>query len=120
MSKTITIEDYKRMTDEQLDELNLSDEELLELLEEALRDGSITAMERIRLQFPALKEAWEQIQVIRELTEKHDPDDNRPKWEKAYANILEGVDGKNPAVREAWDRYYMLKNLILGADKHGE
>ena len=63
MSKTITIEDYKRMTDEQLDELNLSDEELLELLEEALRDGSITAMERIRLQFPALKEAWEQIQV---------------------------------------------------------
>jgi len=67
---------------------------------------------------PALKDAFEQIDVIRTLmgvkvTERKHLED-RPQWEKNYWKLMDqaDADGDNPAIAEAWEKYQMLKSLV--------
>lgn len=92
-------------------------EEAFEAVENDMSVQSLSEFEKFRKQNPTLNEAWEQIKLIRSLTEKHNPADNRPKWMKMYMDVANGVDTNNKALKEAWDRYYMIKNLILGSKK---
>ena len=88
--------------------MNDTDEELSWLEEQAkLHDDN-----------PALKDAFEQIAVIRGLVginivERKELK-NAEAWEKNYWRIIDEAvaDGDNPTVQDAWAQYYMLKKLL--------
>ena len=90
-----------------------TEEEIKTAIDEAMAEESLSELERMRRDNPAIQEAWDQIQTIRALTEKHNPDeDNRPAWERKYLDMVNGVETQNEALREAWNKYYVIKTLM--------
>ena len=92
----------------------LTEEEINKKIAEEIEENSLSEMEKLRRDNPTLNDAWEQIKTIRALTEVNDEKKYKlPKWERLYNEMVEGVDTKNAALKEAWDQYYMLKKLSL-------
>lgn len=109
----ITYEEYQKLSDEEIADLDLTPEQLQEFIDREIRERSMSPLEKLRESNPALKEAWDQIKTIRALTEKQQAQiDAKPSWERRYFEIVEGVTTDNAALKEAWDRYYLLKRLI--------
>jgi len=93
----------------------LTEEEIAAKIEAEMIENSLSAMEKIRRDNPALNDAWEQIKTIRNLTEKQQAQiDRKPAWERHYFEVVEGVETDNESLKDAWERYYLLKNLIVG------
>ncbi len=90
-----------------------TEEEIKEAIAAAIAEENMSKLERMRRDNPAIQEAWDQIKTIRALTEKNeDVEDTRPAWERHYADIVNGVETNNEALREAWNRYYVIKTLM--------
>ena len=106
----------KRMSTKYDDSLDgLTAEEIDAKVQAEIVENSMGAMEKMRRDNPTLNDAWEQIKTIRGLSEEQQKDINkRPAWERHYFEIAEGIETSNEALKEAWDRYYLLKNLIVG------
>ena len=114
-NKTITYDEYQKLSDEEIADLDLSPEQLQEFIDREIREQSMGPMEKLRENNPTLKDAWEKIKTIRALTAEQQADiDARPSWERAYFEILEGAETDNKALKQAWDEYYVLKTLIAG------
>jgi len=94
----------------------LTEEEVLAKIEAEMQEAALTKMEKYRRDNPSLNDAWEQIKTIRALTEPAPKTgEKRPKWERAYFDVVDGIDGgasQNEALKEAWNKYYMMKKLI--------
>ena len=92
----------------------LTEEEIEAKIQAEIAENSMTAMEKLRRDNPTLNDAWEQIKTIRGLTETQQKQENdRPPWMRSFFEIADGVETDNAALKEAWDQYYMLKNLLL-------
>lgn len=96
---------------------DLTDEEIKARVEEEMYENSLSAMEKMRRDNPTLNDAWEQIKTIRALTDSEEKAlKGQPSWYRAFTEVADGAVTDNEALREAWNRYYLLKNLILGAN----
>jgi len=87
------------------------EEELIAEVDQYIEEQSKTAFDRRMDKCPALKEAYEQIQIIRHLKGKTENTKGKPAWEVAYNRVLEGLDTQDPALKEAWDAFYTIKAL---------
>jgi len=89
-----------------------TEEEIAAAIDEAMKEESLSELEIMRRDNPAIQEAWDQIKTIRALTEKDDPDDTMPAWERKFNEVADGAHGNNEALREAWNKYYVIKTLM--------
>lgn len=97
----------------------LTEEEIEAKIRDEIEENNLSPMERLRKDNPSLNDAWEQIKTIRGLTEVQASEINKqPSWQRHYFEIAKGVETKNAALKEAWDRYYVLKNLIVPLGTH--
>jgi len=91
----------------------LNEAEIEAKIQIEIAENNMSEMEKLRRDNPALNDAWEQVKVVRNLTEKQQAQvDAKPAWERHYFEIVEGAETTNAALKEAWDRYYFLKSLI--------
>jgi len=92
---------------------NLTEEEIEAKIEAEIVENNMSDMEKLRRDNPALNDAWEQVKIVRNLTEKQQAQvDAKPAWERHYFEIVEGAETTNAVLKEAWDKYYFLKSLI--------
>jgi len=116
VSKEIMTDLSMYAVDHSLD--GLTESEIEAKIQAEIEENNLSAMEKMRRDNPALNDAWEQIKTIRNLTEKQQKQiDGKPPWERHYYEIVEGVETTNETLKNAWDRYYLLKNLIVGVNK---
>jgi len=90
----------------------MSEEEINAAIAEAMEEDSLSELDKLRRDNPALQDAWDQISTIRALTEVRKKNDNRPNWQRSYDEIVDGVSGDNEALKEAWNKYYVMKTLL--------
>jgi len=95
----------------------LSEKEIEEKIQKEIEENNLSEMEKLRRDNPALNDAWEQIKIIRNLMQLQQQKESKPAWERAYREVLEGIETKNEALKEAWNKYYTLKKLLMG-NKH--
>lgn len=104
----MSIEDYANS-----DWDGLTEDEIKEKIDAAMKEDSMSEMEKLRRDNPSLRDAWEQIKTIRALSEQvQEKIDSQPSWERHYFEIVEGVETNNAALRAAWDQYYTMKKLL--------
>jgi hypothetical protein len=89
-----------------------TEKEIQEAIDAAMVEDSLSNLEKFRRDNPPLQDAWDQVKTIRALTEKRDPNDVMPKWQRNYNAIRDGIETDNEALRDAWNKYYVLKELL--------